>query len=94
MPTPEEVRNAQREKDLKMFGYTPSYEENNAMNWCINNGIYITPTGSNKDPKHWFIEISTDRGNTWTKSPHKYNELQLWIKLYEYYMWYYKKNNE
>ena len=63
------------------------------MLWCHDNGIRVSPKGINKEPKKWFIEVSTDHGGTWKKSPNKYDEKELWLKVAELYLWYYNKYN-
>ena len=66
-------------------------ENTEAMLWCHDNGIRVTPTAIRGDKSNWFIEVSTDHGATWKKSPNKYTEKELWDKLYELYKFYYNK---
>lgn len=67
--------------------YNRTEEEFEAYRWCINNGIIIWP--ETKLDTEWRIEIRIN-GKT-SKSPEKYKAVEVWKKMYEYYLYYYKK---
>ncbi len=67
--------------------YMPTLEETEAYRWCINNGIYISPFANGEGA--WYIEIKIN--NKTHRSPEPYGSITIWIKLYEYYKYYYNK---
>jgi len=74
-------------KSTMMGTYMPTSEETKAYQWCINNGIFISPSATGK--ASWYIEISI--GGKTNKSPETYGKTDIWIKLYEFYKYYYDK---
>jgi len=67
--------------------YMPTTEEMVAYRWCINNGIYISPFANGEGA--WYIEIKLN--NKVNRSPQVYGGVTIWIKLYEFYKYYYNK---
>jgi len=65
----------------------PTTEEMVAYRWCINNGIYISPFANGEGA--WYIEIKLN--NKVSRSPDAYGGVTIWIKLYEFYKYYYNK---
>jgi len=65
----------------------PTTEEMVAYRWCINNGIYISPFANGEGA--WYIEIKLN--NKVSRSPQAYGGVTIWIKLYEFYKYYYNK---
>ena len=76
-----------RIKKNKMGYYMPNKIETKAYRWCINNGIYISPFANGKGA--WYIEIKLN--NKVSRSPDVYGGVTIWIKLYEFYKYYYNK---
>jgi hypothetical protein len=73
-----------------MPSYFRSELENNAYIWCINNNIKIAPFAvANSSPRKWWIDVNT-QGKI-KRSPYQYDESQIWHKLFELYVFYYKK---
>ena len=73
-----------------MPSYLRSELENNAYIWCINNNIKIAPFAvANSNPRKWWIDVNT-QGKV-KRSPYQYDEDQIWHKLFELYVFYYKK---
>ena len=70
-----------------MGNYMPTTEEMVAYRWCINNGIYISPFANGEGA--WYIEIKLN--NKVSRSPDAYGAVTIWIKLYEFYKYYYNK---
>ena len=70
-----------------MGPYMPTTEETEAYRWCINNGIYISPYSNGEGA--WYIEIKLN--NKISRSPESYGKVTIWIKLYEFYKYYYNK---
>ena len=75
-----------RKKDV-MGQYMPSEKDREAYAWCINNGIYISPFANGEGV--WYIDIKIN--NKTHRSPEPYGSITIWIKLYEYYKYYYNK---
>jgi hypothetical protein len=76
-----------RIKKNKMGNYMPTTEEMVAYRWCVNNGIYISPFANGEGA--WYIEIKLN--NKVSRSPDAYGGVTIWIKLYEFYKYYYNK---
>ena len=70
-----------------MGQYMPTMKEMEAYRWCINNGIYISPYANGEGG--WYIEIKLN--NKINRSPDVYGKTTIWIKLYEFYKYYYNK---
>ena len=65
----------------------PSEKDREAYSWCINNGIYISPFANGEGA--WYIDININ--NKTHRSPEVYSPVTIWIKMYEYYKYYYNK---
>jgi len=76
-----------RKKKDVMGQYSPTSEELKAYRWCINNGIFISPFATGEGT--WYIDIKLNNNNH--RSPETYGRIVIWIKMYEYYKYYYKK---
>jgi|TARA_X000001382_G_scaffold91489_2_gene66003 hypothetical protein len=76
-----------RIKKNKMGQYMPTTDEYKAYHWCINNMIYISPFASGEGT--WYIDIQIN--NKKHRSPETYGSVTIWIKIYEYYKYYYIK---
>jgi len=70
-----------------MGHYMPTVEEYKAYAWCINNYIYISPRANGEGA--WYVDINLN-GKIHT-SPNSYGKTTIWIKLYEFYKYYYNK---
>jgi hypothetical protein len=73
-----------------MGKYTPNKEDTEAYIWCVRNGIHISPLA--RSAVTWYIDIEIN-GNT-ARDPNEYGPTDIWVKLYEYYRYYYKKRKE
>jgi hypothetical protein len=71
-----------RKKKDVMGYYMPTTQEMEAYRWCINNGIYISPFANGEGA--WYIDINN-------RSPLVYGPVAIWVQMYEYYKYYYKK---
>ena len=67
--------------------YSQTSEEKKAYHWCINNGIFISPFATGEGT--WYIDININ--NKTHRSPEAYIPVTIWIKLNEYYKYYYNK---
>mgnify|MGYP001569291674 CR=1 len=67
--------------------YKTSEKEFEAYRWCIKNNIIIWP--ETKLGIEWKIEIKIN--NKVHKSPEAYKAVEVWRKMYEYYLYYYNK---
>ena len=79
-------------KDKKkndMGYYLASNEEMNAAMWCLNNNIHISPLSAGFGKQEWYIEIVINKKRK--KSPVTYKKVEIWQKMYEFYLYYYKK---
>ena len=65
----------------------PSEKDREAYAWCINNGIYISPFANGQGA--WYIEIKMN--NKINRSPLTYGSVSIWIQMYGFYKYYYKK---
>mgnify|MGYP005823230517 FL=1 len=74
-------------KPFDMGDYTPSNEDFKCYDWCIKNDILISPIAIRE--ARWTIEIY-NKGIT-NKDPNDYKKVDIWIKVYEYYKYYYYK---
>jgi hypothetical protein len=70
-----------------MGAYMPTTDEVKAYRWCINNGILISPFANGAGA--WYIDITMN--NKTNRSPEVYSSTTIWIKLYEFYKYYYNK---
>ena len=70
-----------------MGNYLPTSEELTAYRWCINNGIYISPFATGEAT--WYLDIEIN--NKTSRSPSTYGKDTIWIKMYEFYKYYYDK---
>jgi len=72
---------------VNMGSYTPDELEFKAYHWCINNNIYIAPKALTE--ARWSIVITNN--NKTNEDPNSYTKADIWIKIYEYYKYYYNK---
>ena len=70
-----------------MGSYLPTSEELIAYRWCINNGIYISPFATGDAT--WYLDIKINKKTN--RSPSPYGKDTIWIKMYEFYKYYYDK---
>ena len=70
-----------------MGNYMPTTEEMVAYQWCINNGIFISPFANGEGV--WYIEIKMN--NKTNRSPLTYGPTSIWIQMYGFYKYYYDK---
>jgi len=75
-------------RKVDMGSYAPSIEDMEAYVWCIRNKIYIAPQAVTDGT--WTIAI-TNNGKT-NLDPKRYVKVHIWIKVYEYYKYYYEKH--
>jgi hypothetical protein len=74
-------------RKINMGHYMATSEERKHMQWCINNGIKISPFARNT--YEWYIDI--DINNKKNKSPQVYTKKDLWEQIFNYYKYYYNK---
>ena len=67
--------------------YSQTSEEKKAYHWCINNGIFISPFANGEGA--WYIDINMN--NKTNRSPLTYGPVSIWIQMFEFYKYYYKK---
>ena len=79
-----------RIKKNKMGQYMPTTAEAEAYRWCINNGIYISPFATGEGAS--YVDITMN--NKTNRSPDSYGKITIWIKLFEFYKYYYDKYRE
>jgi hypothetical protein len=81
------------EKANPMGDYVPTKKENEAFDWCINNGVRIYPSAYSSDynNKLWYLNVEINKQIR--KSPKTYGPVEIWKKLHELYKFYYDKNN-
>jgi len=72
---------------IDMGNYLYSTKEQEARYWCIKNGIYISPLA--KSTLEWYICIEMNKKIS--VSPESYRKMEIWKKMYEFYIYYYEK---
>ena len=72
---------------VNMGTYMPDELEFKAYRWCISNNIYIAPKALTE--ARWSIVITNN--NKTNEDPNSYTKADIWIKIYEYYKYYYNK---
>ena len=72
---------------VNMGSYMPDELEFKAYRWCINNNIYIAPKALTE--ARWSIVITNN--NKTNEDPNSYLKNDIWVKIYEYYKYYYNK---
>ena len=75
-----------RKKDVMGY-YMPSEKDREAYSWCINNGILISPFATGNAT--WYVDIQINKRTN--RSPDVYSKDTIWIKIYEFYKYYYNK---
>jgi hypothetical protein len=73
----------------KSTGYQHSPDEFKAYQWCINNGIYISPF-CKENFTSWYIDIEINKKIN--RSPQVFNPRELWETIFKYYKYYYDKH--
>jgi hypothetical protein len=58
-----------------------------AQRWCIREGIYIAPRAKNDTA--WYVVI-TNKGKV-NATPDTFGKTEIWLKIFEYYKYYYDK---
>ena len=79
-----------KKKENVMGSYACTEYERDAHHWGLRNNIFITPVATTAgNPTHWYLEIEVN-GKTY-KSPESFEPIEIWKKLYEYYIYYFEK---
>jgi len=73
-----------------MGEYIASDADSKAYDWCIKNGIYISPTA--KTEGAWWLDI--ENNGKVNRSPKTFTKTAIWEKMYEYYNYYYGKHKK
>ena len=73
-------------KTVVSYTYTPS--DFKAYQWCVNNGIYISPF-CKENFAWWYIDIEIN--NKKNRSPYVYVKDQIWQEIWKFYKYYYEK---
>jgi hypothetical protein len=74
---------------IEMGNYSCKVSEQEAMLWCMRNGIYISPFA--KSTTEWFIVISINGKSN--QSPIAYEKNEIWKQMYVYFLYYYNKHH-
>ncbi len=74
-------------KKVDMGSYAPTIEDMEAYVWCIRNKIYISPFATGEAT--WYLDIEINKKTN--RSPTAYSKNTIWIKMYEFYKYYYDK---
>jgi hypothetical protein len=83
------VYRGSKKKGSGMGSHMPTKEETEAIRWCINNGIHISPWA--RDQSTWYVSIIINRGKN-NVSSEFYERIEIWKKIHEYYKYYYDKH--
>jgi len=79
-----------KKKGIDMGEYIPSDEEYKAFVWCIRNNIKIAPRA--RSESDWYLIIFIN-GKQF-QSPLHYGKIDIWVQLYQFYLYYYNKENK
>jgi len=80
-------------KASMMGKHNPSEQEEAARRWCINNNIRIAPSAVGAGiPTRWVLVL--DLNGKIINGPDQLAKNEVWTRMYEYYMYYYKKSNQ
>ena len=75
-------------KRINMGYHMATSEERKHMQWCINNGIKISPFAHSSNYE-WHIDIEIN--NKKNRSPYLYKKVQIWEEIFKFYKYYYNK---
>jgi len=68
-------------------------EEMKAVGWCLSNNIFISCIPNWKEKGiNWFIDIKINKNVH--RDPNKYEDEEVFNKIYEYYKYYYDKHKK
>ena len=72
----------------------PDWDSDNmkAYNWCINNGVKISPWAATSERDNYFWWIDVEVNGAKRRSPKQYNGKEINEKIFELYRFYYDKN--
>jgi len=82
------LRAKKNQCDMGNYIYKP--QEFEAMKWCVNNNIKISPRAFTLSS--WHIDI--DLNGKVTRSPDVYKKVDIWKQIFKYYKYYYEKYNK
>ena len=77
-------------RGIDMGFIIPNKEDYRNMQWCIKNGIKISPFAATYFD--WFIDITIN--DKTGRSPQTYKKTIIWEKIFEFYKYYYNKNED
>jgi hypothetical protein len=75
-----------------MGKYSATNKEMDAAEWCVRNGIRISPLCLKYPCTEWIISINLGNKEHRSKEPLKAGV--IWERMYEYYVYYYDKYKE
>jgi len=77
----------------KATARTWTLEEMKAVGWCLSNNIFISCIPNWKEKgMNWFIDIKINKNTH--RDPTKYEDEEVFNKIYEYYKYYYDKHRK
>ena len=77
----------------KATARTWTLEEMKAVGWCLSNNIFISCIPNWKEKgMNWFIDIKINKNTH--RDPTKYEDEEVFNKIYEYYKYYYDKHKK
>jgi hypothetical protein len=76
-----------KKQSIDMGNYVPKTAEYEAMYWCVDNNIKISPKALST--LKWSIVL--DINGKITESPDAFPKIIIWQKIWEYYKYYYNK---
>ncbi len=77
-----------RKPKYTMGLYNPTKDETEAMLWCIDRHIKISPVA--KGNGTWYVDIQTGHKKA-HRSPKSFGPVEIWEVIYNYYNHYYEK---
>ena len=82
---------ARRKKNYTMGDYLPSDYEVEAYLWGVRNGLRIAPKRI-PNRNAWYAEIFLK--GKWNHNGEEFGPKDIWIQIYNYYIYYYEKRTK
>ena len=80
-------------KQKPMPEYLADENEFKWYKYCVDNNIRISPSAVGAGtPTRWILVL--DLNGKIVNGPDQLAKNEVWVKMYEYYMYYYKKSNQ
>lgn len=76
----------------RLWTYTATEEDMNAVRWCIKRGIFVSPLSANRSSTSYYIEIT--KGGKTHQIPKTFSPEEAGEVIYNYYKHFYKQRKD